>query len=111
MGFLATRLLEASPQVMAACGETVTYGEGSITALWAPEQCIPEYFPDGEQYSDVGVLTVSTTDVASPQIGDTATIRSKAYCVKGIGQGSSLVPLQMVSMERKTSGHGNRRRT
>jgi hypothetical protein len=109
MGYLSDRLTATAPQLKAACGENVTYGTSTITAMWNPDQCIPEFFPDGEQYVDTGVLTVDTANVASPAIDDTVTIRGKTYYVKAIGQGSSLVPLQMVRYDRQTIGRGNRR--
>jgi hypothetical protein len=109
MGYLSDRLTATAPQIKAACGTTVTYGASSITALWAPEQCIQEYYPDGEQLHDLGVLSVLTADVASPAIGDTVTISSNTWVVKAIGEANTWVPLQLARFDRETVGRGNKR--
>lgn len=109
MGYLSSRMAKTAPQIKNACGTSVTYKTTTITALWAPEQCISEYYPDGEQLHDMGVLTVLSTDVAAPVKGDTVTISGVTWVVKEIGQAHTWIPLQLVRFDRQTVGRGNHR--
>ena len=114
MGYLQVRMAEIAPQVTERLADAWTYtpaGEDavSITAVWVPDQTIPEFYDGGEREMSVGILKVQASEVASPAVGDTASDGTNTWAVKAIGHAGAWIPLQLVRYTRQTVGRGNRR--
>ena len=96
----------------AVLGKSVTYNPNGgtpaiITALWSPNETLPEYYPDGEQDVALGVIIVSPGDVATPDNRDTFTIDSVVWAVKTIGAATPLISMQLERRVQRGIGPGN----
>ena len=107
-------LAKAWPKLVAQFGETVAYtphgGSASdISGIWHPGQILTAYYTDGSAEVAVGVLKVSSADVASPDTRDKVVIGGVTWAVKVVERHGATVHLQLETRDQRAIGGAHTR--